>query len=162
GDRVRAGLRAWMDSAGAPLSGTFELDRGSGEGRGHVRAEGLDLTAWSPLFRFAGVATEAGRGRGQAWVLLRGPRLERAHADAHDVALRGAVLDGATRPRLRFERVQARARWQREGGDWRIDAPVLRFGSDQEAQVLDGLALAGGSRTAFAADHLDAGPLFAI
>src|SRR5690606_30196451 len=60
GDRVRAGLRARMDSAGAPLaggplSGTFELDRGSGDGRGHVRAEGLDLTAWSPLFRFAGV-----------------------------------------------------------------------------------------------------------
>ncbi|WP_140908336.1 YhdP family protein [Cognatiluteimonas lumbrici] len=169
GDRVRAGLRARMDSAGAPLaggplSGTFELDRGSGDGRGHVRAEGLDLTAWSPLFRFAGVATEAGRGRGQAWVLLRGHRVERAivDADAHDVALRGAVLDGTTRPRLRFERVQARARWQREGGDWRIDAPVLRFGSDQDAQVLDGLALAGGSRTAFAADHLDAGPLFAI
>ena len=169
GNRLRAGLRAWMQpsaagQAGTPLTAALELERDSGDGRGYALAEQLDLGAWSSLLRLGGGSAEAGHGRGEAWVRLRGHRVERAivDADLQAVALRGAELDGRARPRLHFGQVRTRARWQREDDGWRVDAPLLRFGTGNRAQVLDGLAVAGGARTALAADRLDAGPLFAI
>ena len=164
GDRVRAGLHAWMADGGAPLTGALELDRERGDGRGYARADALDLGAWSPLLRVAGVSAVGGRGQGEAWVRLRGHRVERAILDAtvDGLALRGAPLANGSRPRLRYDEVRARARWQRAGEDWRVDAPLLRFGRGTSARVLDGLAFAGGTRIALGASHLDAAPLFAV
>src|SRR5690606_25288321 len=115
------------------------------------------------LLRLAGVAADGGLGSGRAWVRLQGFRVDRAIVDAsvEGVELRGAPLAGA-RPRLDFERARVRARWQREGAGWRVDAPVLRFAQGGRQQVLDGFAFAGGDRIAAAADRLDAGPLLAV
>lgn len=169
GDRVRAGLRAWMvaggaSPGGAPLTGVLELERESGDGRGYARADALDLGAWSPLLRVAGVAAEGGRGEGEAWVRLRGHRVDRAILDAtvDAPALRGAPMADGSRPRLRYDQLRARIRWQRVGEGWRVDAPLLRFRRGTSAGVLDGLALAGGARMALGASHLDAAPLFAV
>jgi len=169
GDRVRAGVRAWMTGTGgpergAPVAGVLDFDRASGDGRGYVLAEGLDLGAWSPLLKLAGVSAEAGRGRGQAWVRLQGHRVDRAIVDTtmELLSLRGAPLADGQPPRLHYDEVRARVRWQRSGGQWRVDAPLLRFGGQDNAQVLDGLAFAGGAGNALAASHLEAGPLFAL
>src|SRR5690606_34752455 len=163
GSRVRAGLHAWMAQPGTPLTGVVELDRDSGDGRGYAHADRLDFSAWSPLLRLAGVAADGGLGSGRAWVRLHGFRVDRAIVDAsvEGVELRGAPLAGA-RPWLDFERARVRARWQREGAGWRVDAPVLRFAQGGRQQVLDGFAFAGGDRIAAAADRLDAGPLLAV
>jgi uncharacterized protein (TIGR02099 family) len=169
GDRARAGLRAWMSDRPdaprkAPLSGVLDFDRATGDGRGYVVADELRVGIWSPLLRLAGVSASAGRGQARAWVRLRGHRVDRAFVDARldGLQLQGAPLAGGTRPRLRFDQVRARARWQRDGRAWRLDAPLLRFGKPGEARVLDGLAIAGGDGYAIAAKRMDAGPLFAL
>ncbi len=164
GDRVRVGMRAWMQPGRSPLRAALDFDRKRGDGRGHVVADQADLAAWAPLLHVAGVAAEAGQGRGEAWATLRDHRVAAVVFDAafDAVVLRGAVLADGRVPRTRFRQVQARARWQAIPGGWRLDAPRLRIGEGGVVRTLDGLVLAGGERQAVLARHLDAGPLLQV
>ena len=168
GDRVRAGLRAWpsVGVAGAPaspLDAALEFDRKRGDGRAYAGARRADLSAWAALLQVAGIGAESGQGRAEAWAELRGHRIAMVTVDAalERVALRGAPLGAGDEavPRVRFDSVEARARWRLDQGGWRFDAPRLRIGAAPKQQVLDGLAVAGGERYALLADRLDAGPL---
>ena len=164
GDRVRTAARAWIREDAAPLDFAADLDRRAGDGRAHAAAMRADLAAWSPLLRFAGVAVEDGDGRAQVWAQLRDKRVTTVTVDADldGLALRGSpVADGRAPPRMRFEQLRARARWQLTADGWRVDAPTLRIGAEGAPQVLDGLALAGGRHFALRAARLDAGPLLA-
>src|SRR5690606_22873142 len=76
--------------------------------------------------------------------------------------LQGATLDAAKAPRAVFGKVRLRGRWRAIDGGWRADAPLLRIGGDADAQVLDGLVVAGGDRQALLAARIDAGPLLAL
>ena len=163
-DRVRVGMRAWMQPGRSPLQAAFDFDRKRGDGRGHVVARQADLAAWAPLLHVAGVAAEAGRGRGEAWATLRDHRVAAVVFDASfdAVALRGTTLADGRVPRVRFRQVQARARWQAVPGGWRLDAPRLRIGEGNATRTLDGLLVAGGKRQAVLARNLDAGPLLQV
>lgn len=164
GDRVRVGMRAWMQPGRSPLQAAFDFDRRDGDGRGHVVAGQADLAAWAPLLHVAGVAAEAGQGRGEAWATLRDHRVAAVVFDAafDAVALRGTALADGRVPRTHFRQVQARARWQAIPGGWRLDAPRLRIGEGSATRILDGLVLAGGQRQAVLARNLDAGPLLQV
>ena len=164
GNRVRTAARAWIRAEAPPLDVSADIDRHAGDGRAHAAAMRADLAAWSPLLRFAGVAMEDGRGRVQAWMALHDKRVTNVTVDAdlEAIALRGhAIGDGHAPPRMRFEQLVARARWQLTADGWRIDAPTLRIGAEGAPQVLDGLALAGGRHFALRAARIDAGPLLA-
>lgn len=164
GDRVRTAARAWIREDAAPLDVAADVDRRAGDGRAHAAAMRADLAAWSPLLRFAGVSLEDGRGRARAWMELHDKRVTTVTVDAdlEALALRGSpVAAGRAAPRMRFEQLVARARWQLAPEGWRIDAPTLRVGAEGAPQVLDGLALAGGRRFALRAARIDAGPLLA-
>ena len=164
GDRVRSAARAWISETAQPLDLAVDIDRRRGDGRAHAAAMRADVAAWAPLLHFAGVGAESGQGRAQVWLQLREKRVTRVIADAalSDVALRGTpVAEGRAPPRMRFEQLEAKARWQLADGGWRFDAPRLRIGSEGAPQVLDGLAMAGGSQFALRAARIDAGPLVA-
>ena len=168
GDRVRAGMRAWIRNGTPPLNAMLDFDRERGNGHAYLGAKQVDLAVWSPLLQLAGVRAERGRGRAEAWAELRGHRIAVVTFDAllDAVRLRGAPrpdAQGAIRTDHRdFTRLQARARWRAADGVWRLDAPILRIGAGQSAQTLDGLVLAGGRRYALLAERIDAGPLFAL
>ncbi|WP_202845290.1 YhdP family protein [Luteimonas saliphila] len=165
GERVRAAAQAWISEAAEPLDLAIDLERRQGQGRAYAAAMRADLGAWAPLLRFAGVGVESGTGSAQLWLQLRKGRVTRVTVDAAlaDVALRGtAVAAGREPPRQRFGRIEAKARWQLAEQGWRVDAPRLRIAGDDGAQVLDGLAVAGGQRFALHAARIDAGPLLAV
>jgi uncharacterized protein (TIGR02099 family) len=169
GERVRAGVRAWMQLQSTPLQATFDFNRKRGDGKAYAAAKRVDLAVWSPLLHVAGVTVDGGRGDAQVWARLQAHRIAMVTADAtlDAVTLRGAALaDGALTngviPRSRFEQLQARARWRLIRDGWRLDAPRLRIGRGQQAQVLDGLVVAGGARHALLAQRIDAGPLLAV
>jgi uncharacterized protein (TIGR02099 family) len=164
GKRVRAGMRAWMQPGRSPLEAVFDFDRERGDGRGYVAARQADLAAWSPLLHVAGVVADGGRGRVEAWAQLRDHRVASLTLDAtlDAVALRGAALADGRVPRTGFQHLRARAHWRAIPGGWRLDAPQLRIGSGANAQVLDGLVLAGGRQYALLAKRVDAGPLLAV
>ncbi len=168
GPRVRAGVRAWpsVGVAGAPMSpldAVFDFDRKQGDGRAYLGTRRADLAAWGPLLQLAGVGSESGQGRAEAWAQLRGHRITEVIVDAalDRVGLRGAALANGSVPRVLFPRIETRARWRLVDGGWRADAPKLRIDSAGHAQKLDGLAVAGGARYAMVADRIDAGPLLA-
>jgi len=165
GDRVRAGVRAWPRIGAAPLDAALDFDRKRGDGQAYAGARRMDLAAWSSLLQLAGVSVEGGQGRAEAWAELRGNRVTQLTVDAalDAVALRGTPLTvGSPPPRIEYEQVEARARWQVVAGGWRFDAPRLRIGTGVDAQKLDGLLLAGGARFALHAGQIDAAPLLAV
>ncbi len=164
GDRVRAGMRAWMQAGKSPLQAVFDFDRARGDGRAHVGAKQVDLAVWAPLLRVAGVSAESGRGHGEAWARLRDHRVAALTVDAEldAITLRGAALADGVVPRAGFQHLRARAHWRAVAGGWRVDAPQLRIGAGAAAQTLDGLVLAGGERYALLAQRIDAGPLLAV
>lgn len=165
GDRVRAGVRAWPQVGAAPLDAALDFDRKRGDGQAYAGARRADLSAWSSLLHLAGVSVEGGQGRAEAWAELRGHRVAQITVDTalDEVALRGMPLTAqAPPPRIAYDRVEARARWRVVEGGWRFVAPRLRIGSGVEAQQLDGLLLAGGTRFALHAEQLDAAPLLAV
>ncbi len=165
GDRVRSAARAWIDADAAPLQLAFDLDRHAGDGRAHASIVDADLGAWAPLLHHAGIAVESGQGRAQLWLRLQRRRVQQITMDAafEDAALRGTPVDaGLEPPRLRIGTLDARARWRATDDGWRLDAPRLRLARDDVEQVLDGLAVAGGSRFALHAERIDAGPLLSV
>lgn len=168
GPRVRAGVRAWPSvgvpgAAASPLDAVVDFDRKQGDGRAYAGARRADLSAWAPLLQVAGIGVESGQGRAEAWAQLREHRVTQVTTDVafERVGLRGTPLPGHEVPRVAFQNIQARARWQVRRGGWRLDAPTLRLDSAGKPQKLDGLAVAGGQRYALLADRIDAGPLLA-
>src|SRR5690606_4431562 len=91
-ERVRVGMRAWMDGDRAPVQARAQLGRGDGSGRAYVAAREIALSAWSPLLHAAGITVTGGEGRIEAWAALQGNRVAQATVDAdlHAVQLRGA------------------------------------------------------------------------
>ncbi|MET0813795.1 MAG: YhdP family protein [Pseudoxanthomonas sp.] len=165
GDRVRAGTRAWVRKDRAPVQVAFDFDRSSGDGRGYLDAQAVDMAGWGAVLSYAGVRAESGSGRMQGWVELRKRRvvLATSQMKLHDVGLRGAALaGGGSAPRAHFDRVEGRVRWRLVRSGWRFDAPQLLVGDKKAPQRLDGLVLAGGREYALLADQIDAGPLFAV
>ena len=164
GDRIRAGVRAWPQLDAAPLDAVLDFDRKKGDGRAYAGAKKADLAAWASLLKVQGVAVEGGTGRAEAWGELRGNRVASITVDSalDNVGLRGTPIEtGEAPPRIRFDHVEARARYQLIKGGWRVDAPLLRIGRADNAQKLDGLLLAGGEQYAVQAKEVDAGPLLA-
>ncbi|HYM86548.1 MAG TPA: DUF3971 domain-containing protein, partial [Pseudoxanthomonas sp.] len=164
GNRVRAGTRVWMGKEGAPVQVAFDFDRSSGDGRAYLDAKALDIAAWAPVLRYAGVVAESGSGRMQGWVELRKHRVVLATSEMklRQIGLRGAPLASGKVPRARFDRVEGRVRWRLSSGGWRFDAPQLRVGNDKDPQKLDGLVVAGGGHYALLADQIDAAPLLML
>src|SRR5690606_30104113 len=164
-ERVRVGMRAWMDGDRAPVQARAQLGRGDGSGRAYVAAREIALSAWSPLLHAAGITVTGGEGRIEAWAALQGNRVAQATVDAdlHAVQLRGApVAANVPVPRVDFGSVQLQGRWRAIDGGWRVDAPRLRIGDGEGAQSLDGLVVAGGRPPALLAGRIDAGPLLAF
>ena len=164
GDRVRIGMRAWAQAGTTPVEARAQFGRAGGNGRAYVAARQVALAEWSPLLHAAGVTVADGGGRIEAWTTLRDHRVAGmiVDADLQALQLQGAALDGADAPRVAFGKVQLRGRWQAIDGGWRADAPLLRIGDGGDAQVLDGLVVAGGRRQALLAERIDAGPLLAL
>lgn len=164
GAQVRLGMRAWMQSGGEPVLATAQFDRDSGDGRVHALARKAQLRAWSPLLEATGIALRGGHGRGEAWVQLHDRRVAAlwAEGDFDGVRLDGAPLADGTPTRLALPQLQARARWRKTAGGWRVAVPHLRVRDADGEHVLDGLALAAvGERRQLQAPRLDAGPLLA-
>jgi uncharacterized protein (TIGR02099 family) len=163
GDHVRIGARAWIRDGVAPLQASVDFDRVAGEGRGHVLARDADLAAWSPLLRVAGVAADAGRGRGEAWTVMHAHRIADVRVDGAfaNVGLRGAPFATGAVPRIRLRGIEVRARWRATASGWQLDAPRLRI-DDGAARVLDGLAIVGGRQQVLRARRLDVGPLLQV
>ncbi|HEY5970556.1 MAG TPA: YhdP family protein [Pseudoxanthomonas sp.] len=165
GDRVRAGARAWARKGGTPLQMSFDFDRDSGDGRGYLQADAVDLSAWASLLHYAGVRLESGKGGVRGWVELRRHRVVMATTELQlrQVGLRGAPLAASGKPpQVHFDQFQGRMRWRLSANGWRLDAPSLRVGSAPDPQVLDGLVVAGGRQYALLADQIDAAPLLSI
>jgi len=164
GDRVRAGTRAWMDSKGTPVQVALDFNRRSGDGRAYLDTKSLDIAAWTPVLRYAGVVADAGNGRAQAWAELRRNRvvMVTSQLKLQQIALHGAPLAGGQVPRALFDRVEGRVRWRLSANGWRFDAPNLLIGSQQAPQKLDGLVVAGGRQYALLAERIDSAPLLAM
>ncbi len=165
GDRLRAGIRAWSREDGQPLQASLDFDRGTGNGRAYAGLDSGNLEEWQALLDLGGIAVVSGSGSMRAWAEVEQRRLVSLASDVRlqSLGLRGAPVSGLHQaPSLEFERLDARARWQRTPEGWRFDAPLLRVGGAGAMQTLDGLTFAGGERFAMIADTLDAGPLFAV
>jgi len=165
GSHVRAGGRAWIDQARAPLTAALDFNRGSGDGSAYAAAAPAELGAWSPLLKVAGVRVVGGNGQAQAWVRLQDHRIVAVttQADLRDVRLRGSAANAGPSPRLDWNRLQANLRWKLIDGGWRLDAPLLRvIDATGKPHALDGITLAGGRRFAAVGRDLDAAPLFEL
>ena len=165
GERVRAGARAWIDSAAPPLTAVLDFQRQHGDGTAWLAAAPADLSAWSPLLHFGGINVRQGKGSLRNWVTLRDHRVTSviADADLEHVELAGAPFAaGEKPPATHFDNLRLRARWQHDGGDWRLDAPQLRVAVGQGTQVLDGLHLRGGRSFALRGRRIDATPLLRV
>ena len=171
GDRVRSGLRAWMqpdrNCKACTLDAVLDFDRKRGDGRAYAGAVRADLTAWAPLLHVMGTEVRSGHGRAQAWATLRDHRVAAIVVDAvlDQVTMRGAPLPDATGtrvPQADFGHVEIRARLRQDAAQWRFDAPRLRIATGGTQQVLDRLLLFGGQRYGLLAERVDAGPLLAV
>ncbi|WP_349655605.1 YhdP family protein [Xanthomonas sp. 10-10] len=154
GSTVKVGSRSWIDLKRAPLTAVLQFDRDSGDGSAYAQADPADLAAWASLLQVGGMRVDGGGGRLQAWAQLRARRITGVTVDADltQIALSGEPLpDETARRTLRWERLQARARWHTIDGGWRLDAPVLRLGQAAALQHLDGLSIAGGRHYAVVA-----------
>ncbi len=164
GERVRAGMRAWMQGGNAPLEGALDFDRGDGDGRAWFAMQDASLGQWAPLLHFAGVETRAGAGRVQAWARLRANRVVRVDADfaLQEIELAASAPAGTPEVRATLPRLHGRARWRAMDNGWRLDAPLLVLGQGAGAPRIAGLAASGGARRALVADRIDVAPVLAV
>ncbi len=165
GARIRGGAHAWLRAGAAPFAIALDFDRRSSDGRVYAGTRKADLRELAGKFAFAGITPISGRGRAQAWGVLDGGRVVAVHADAalEDVALRGAPLQAGTAgPMQTLGQLVLDARWRGSVRQWRADAARLRIGKDDDAQVLDGVAVAGGQRYGVRAQRIDAAPLLSL
>ena len=165
GDRVRAGMRAWMQVGKSPLVAVADFGREQGNGHAYFAAKQADMTVWGPLLHLAGVSATAGQGRAEAWAQLQNHRVAglQVRTVLEGVALQGAPLEDGSVPRLQYPHLDAQLDWRASADGWRLDVPRLRLGEAVGANVLDGLALRrSGQRYAGMADHVDAAPLLSI
>lgn len=167
GDRVRAGVQAWMRDEAAPITTVLDIDRRQGNGQAWSQVRQAELGTWRTLLQVAGVQAVEGLGDAQAWLTMHDHRLTRiqVQADVQRLQLQGAPLPGsgaATPASVRFERLNGHLVWHSIDGGWRLDAPQLQIEQAGWSQSLDGLLLAGGQRMALDAKSVDAGPLLAV
>lgn len=166
GERVRAGLRAWMRDGGAPVQGVLDFQREDGDGRLWFSAADADLAEWSPLLRVAGVRVLAGSGDAQAWARLQARQLVRidAELDLHGLAFAGTPADpGAAAPTTALAALAGRLRWRFGESGWRLDVPRLVFGDGAQAPRVERLALGSGlGGHGLVADRIDFAPVVAI
>ena len=165
GQRLRVGARGWIDTAAPPVTAVLDFQRERGDGLAWFSAEPAELKAWASLLQFGGVQIREGKGELHGWVRLQDNRVVSVIADGEleGVQLVGAPLQaGSAAPTVAFDNLQVRARWAMIDGGWRVDAPRLRISGGKQAQVLDGLLLAGGRHFALQGQQLDVGPLLQV
>ena len=172
GERLRVGLRIHAEQ-GPPQAVVVDLERGRG-GRAWFGGESVALAALNPLLAEVGIETMAGAGELQAWFAWdsAGAFEARLEADLEGLVLRGLApiaLDARqpdgprVEPRLAIERWRARVRWQRQAeGDWRLQAPLLRWHDGNDEHRLDGLHAATGVDAGLIADRADLSPWLAL
>ncbi|MDR2872337.1 MAG: TIGR02099 family protein, partial [Xanthomonadaceae bacterium] len=162
---VHAGLRGWIQNKTIPISLALQFSRGDGSGRAYLEANPEDLSILTSLPGYAGIRPAAGKGRLQFWAVLEQRQITEVTAAVklQQLALEGApLIDEDIDMRARLGQLRMQARWRRLADGWRFDAPVLRLGDDEQAQVLDGLLLAGGSRFVVDIERLQLGPLLKL
>jgi uncharacterized protein (TIGR02099 family) len=169
GDRLRAGVSAWVEPGGAPVSAVLDFNRKSHNGLLWAGGEKMTLSHWAPLLRAVNVVPERGGGEIGIWARLRDQRVTEVtvHADIAGARLRAAApvlaADGRRlSTRVDFDRLQADARWKKTDQGWRLHAPRLNLTRGQKVAHLDGLRLEGGNRFALQGRELDLSPLAAM
>ncbi len=165
GDRVRAGMRAWMKVGTSPLVAVADFGRRQGNGHAYFAARQADMAVWGPLLHLAGVSATSGKGRAEAWARLQGHRVAglQVRTMLEDVALQGAPLDDGSVPRVQYPALDMQLAWRTDANGWRLDVPRLRLGQAEGVNVVDGLALRGsGERHVGVARHADATALLSI
>ncbi|ACA11481.1 YhdP family protein [Xylella fastidiosa] len=168
GDRLRAGVHGWLDSARAPVTGVVDFDRVSGDGDVYVETLPNQLASWSSLLAgvMRGVHLRDGAGHVRAWAQLHRHHVEQVtvQGDLQGVRFEGVRLAGQTVvPRVFWPQLQVLVRWQRQGDGWRVVAPRLRMGESGRLQKLDGVVVEGGSfYTVSAPNAVDAGVVMAV
>lgn len=96
GDRLRAGVHGWLDSARAPVTGVVDFDRVSGDGDVYVETLPNQLASWSSLLAgvMRGVHLRDGAGHVRVWAQLHRHHVEQVtvQGDLQGVRLEGGVL----------------------------------------------------------------------
>lgn len=165
GKRVRAGVRAWPRDGQTPLTGSLDFNRAVGDGRFFVGARRMDLAGWSDLMRWRGVMLVAGQGRAQTWLELKAHRVAAVTsvADLSDVVLGSADSAPGVPSEMRFDRLQQRTRFVREGEGWSLQMPQLGLRQQGRETRMDGLALRQeGERWALSAPLISLAPLLGV
>jgi len=167
GQRLQAGIQVWMDPQTDPLTAVLALQQPTWDGLAFIHLEPVDWALWSPLLPLADMAIQQGHGPLRAWLHIQQQQLSSAIAVAQlsKIEVQGAAFISATSsiPRVNFEQVQLRARWQRYEHDWTLTAPQLRIALAKEPlRVLDGLHLSGGATYVLRGQQIDATPLLRL
>jgi len=166
GQRLQAGIQLWMDPQTQPLTAVLALQPSTGDSLAFVRLEPVNWAAWSPLLSLVDIDLQQGQGPLQAWMHLQQYQLTSAIALAQlsNVQLQGAAFAAqAVRPKVHFEQVQLRARWQRHEHHWTLTAPQLRIAlAGDPLRVLDGLHVSGGQAYVLRGRQIDATPLLRL
>lgn len=169
GPRLSVGVSAWLDPGDEPVAVVLDLQRRSGNGLVWVGGKNLVLSHWAPVLASVGVVPDQGTGDIGLWGTLRDQRIVQVTMQAvlRDASMHSAkptlLGNGVAQPgRLRFEELNADARWQATRSGWRIQAPHLNMKRSGKVAHLDGLLIEGGSRFALVGKELDLSPLAAM
>lgn len=160
GGRIRAGLLGFGEDALVPLVVIAELDRRSGDGRIHLRADGADVPRWAGNVDVAGVTPMAGQVGLSAWVTLAGQRVVAVDGELRlaGLALAAGSTGSAGAP-LEVESVQLGGRWHSEDGRWALRLPQARWRVDGTDYDLGGVWGQGeGERFALEVEHVEIEP----
>lgn len=167
GNQLRAGVRAWAERSGEPVSAVVDLQRDDWSGQLWAGGRGLRLDQWSPLLADTGLVL-AGGGDIDLWARIDNQRVMdvRSRADFAPLALSARIpwhvrADGRrASPAAAFESASLLARWQVDGNGWQLHVPSLQFKQtgSTELRRFDGLWVAGGKRYALQAPRMDFAP----
>lgn len=169
GRRLRVGVSAWADAAGAPLSAVLDLDRTGGDGLLWAGGSKLGLQRWHALLAAAGLRARAGTADLDVWATLDDQRITQVtvHTDLRDLRLQSlshiAQAEGGSRTAsMALDRAQVRARWRQTDNGWQLHAPVLSITRQGATAHLDQILIDGGERIRLRADKLDLAPVAAL